>query len=106
MLFYVYGGDISAAEWKDHAKGLLEAADKYGLTNLKVEAEAWYVKLLKISAGNAVEAVTCAKKINCFLLKEAAITCIVAKEVISSGTLKNIPESKDVIWDIICLVSA
>jgi hypothetical protein len=43
LLRYVYGGDILAAEWKDHAKDLLEASDKYGLPNLKIEAEAWYV---------------------------------------------------------------
>jgi len=32
MLRYVYGGDISAAKWKDYGKDLLEAADKYGMS--------------------------------------------------------------------------
>jgi len=107
MLRYVYGGDLSAADWKDHAKDLIEAADKYGLTNLKIEAEARYVKLLKFSPGDAVETVAYAEKMNCFLLKEAAIDFIVANvdEVMASGTHKNIPESKEIIWDIMRSVS-
>jgi hypothetical protein len=107
MLRYVYGGDISAGKWKDHGKDLLEASDKYGLTNLKIEAEARYVKLLKISVGDVVETVAYAEKMNCFLLKEAAIDFIVANanEVLASGTLMNIPESKDIIRDILCSVA-
>jgi len=107
LLRYVYGGDISAGEWKDYAKDLLEAADKYGLPNLKIEAEAWYVTLLKFSAGDAVETVAYADKMNCFLLKEAAIDFIVtnANEVLASGTLMNIPESNVIIRDILCSVA-
>ena len=107
MLRYVYGGDIQTAEWKDHAKDLLEAADKYGLSNLKIEAEARYVKLLKISTGDVAETVAYAEKMNCFLLKEAAIDFIVANsnEMLSSDALKNIPESKDIIREILCSVS-
>jgi uncharacterized small protein (DUF1192 family) len=107
LLRYVYGGDISAGKWKDHAKDLLEASDKYGLTNLKIEAEAWYVKLLKFSVGDVVETVAYAEKMNCFLLKEAAIDFIVtnANEVLASGTLMNIPESKDIIREILWSVA-
>jgi hypothetical protein len=77
------------------------------LTNLKVEAEAQYVKLLKFSAGDVVEAVAYAEKMNCFLLKEAAIEFIVANanEVLSSGTIENIPESKDITRDILSSVA-
>ena len=49
MLFHVYGGEITADVWKTHVKDVLEASDKYGLTNLKIEAEAWYVKLQKFT---------------------------------------------------------
>ena len=91
----------------DHAKDLLEASDKYGLTNLKIEAEAWYVKLLKFSVGDVVETVAYAEKMNCFLLKEAAIDFIVAnaKAVLASGTRMNIPESNVFTRDILCSVA-
>ena len=107
MLRYVYGWDILAAEWKDHAKDLLEAAAKYGLPNLKIEAEARYVKVLKFSTGDVAETVAYAEKMSCFLLKEAAIDFIVANsnEMLSSDALKNIPESKDIIHEILCSVS-
>lgn len=91
----------------DHAKDLLEASDKYGLTNPKIEAEAWYVKLLKFSVGDVVETVAYAEKMNCFLLKEAAIDFIVAnaKAVLASGTRMNIPESNVFTRDNLCSVA-
>jgi hypothetical protein len=65
------------------------------LTNLESEAEARYVKRMKFSAWDVVEAP-----------KEAAINFIIANtnEVLSLDTLKNIPESRDIIWDILCSV--
>jgi hypothetical protein len=103
MLCHVYGGYISASEWKDCSKDLIEAADKYGLSNLKIEAEGWYVKHLNFAAGDAVEALTYATDMNCFLLKEAAINFIMANanEVLLSGSINNIPERKTIIRDII-----
>lgn len=98
LMRYVYGGNIIASEWKDLGSDLLEASDKYGLATLKIEAESWYIKYFKFSAYNVIEAVAYADKMNCFLLKEAAIKFIIANvdEVRSSGTLKHIPETKDI----------
>jgi hypothetical protein len=105
LLRYIYGGDITSAEWKDQGKDLIEAADKYGLTSLKLEAESWYVKLFKPSANNVVEALAYADRMNCFLLKENATEFIAANldEVLSSGTLKN--ETKDIMHDILVSVA-
>jgi hypothetical protein len=102
MLRYIYGGKITSSEWKDHGADLLEASDKYGLTTLKIEAESWYVKHFQFSADNVIEAVAYADKMNCFLLKEAAINFIVVNvdKVRSSGTLKDIPETKDIMSEI------
>ncbi|KAL7532049.1 hypothetical protein ACHAXR_004401, partial [Thalassiosira sp. AJA248-18] len=72
MLYYVYGGTISAAEWKVHSKDLIDAADRYGVVNLKIEAEAWYVKHLKITVENVIDSLAFADEKNCFLLKEVA----------------------------------
>jgi hypothetical protein len=107
LLRYIYGGDITSAEWKDQGKDLIEAADKYGLTSLKIEAESWYVKLFKPSVNNVVEALAYADRMNCFLLRESAAEFIAANlgEVLSSGTLKNIPETKDIMNDILVSVA-
>ena len=106
MLFHVYGGEITADVWKTHVKDVLEASDKYGLTNLKIEAEAWYVKLQKFTPSDVVEAVAYADKMNCFLLKEAATNYIVANavDVLSTGTLKDIPETNDIVQELVVSV--
>ena len=47
MLLSIYGGIVTASEWKDHAKDFIDAADRYGVKNFKIEAEAWYVSTSK-----------------------------------------------------------
>lgn len=108
LLRYIYGGEITAAEWKNHGKDLIAASDKYDLANIKIEAEWWYVKHIKFSPADVVEVVAYAAKMNCFLLKEAATNFIVANvdEVLSSGTVKDIPETKDIMHDILVSVSS
>lgn len=97
MLHHLHGGEISLVEWMGYRKDLIEAADKYGSTNLKIESEVRYVKLVRFSPGDVVEAVAYAEKMNCFLVKEVAIDFIVANpnDVLLSDTLKNIPESNE-----------
>jgi hypothetical protein len=75
--------------------------------SLKIEAESRYLKHFKFLADNVIKAVAYAEKMNCFLLKEAAINFIVANvdEVRSSGTLKDIPESKDIMHENYFLVA-
>ncbi|KAL7523526.1 hypothetical protein ACHAWF_000553, partial [Thalassiosira exigua] len=52
MLYYVYGGRVANDDLKLHAKELIDAADKYGVVNLKLEAEAWYVKTTEFTFDN------------------------------------------------------
>eukprot|EP00984_Skeletonema_dohrnii_P007006 scaffold2495_cov116-Skeletonema_dohrnii-CCMP3373.AAC.1 len=40
MLFYVYGGSVPEEDLKAHATGIIDAAEKYTIVNLKLEAEA------------------------------------------------------------------
>ena len=107
MLYYVYGGHISAEVWERHSQTLIEAADKYELKSLKIEAEAWYLKQLKFKVEEVVETVAYADKMNCFLLKEAAIDFIVenADEVLSSDSFENLPHSKIITEDILFAIT-
>jgi len=108
MLYYVYGGHISAEVWERHSQTLIEAADKYELKSLKIEAEAWYLKQLKFKVEEVVETVAYADKMNCFLLKEAAIDFIVenADEVLSSDSFENLPHSKIITEDILFAIAS
>ena len=78
-------------------KDLIKAADKYGLSNLKIESEGWYVNYLKFAADNAVEILIYAAGMNCFLLKEAAVNFIVANanKVLATLGIKHTDKGKD-----------
>ncbi|KAL7496848.1 hypothetical protein ACHAWT_005041 [Skeletonema menzelii] len=73
LLFYVYGGSIPEEELKTHAKGIIDAADKYSIINLKLAAEAAYVQSTDISLDNAMDNLLYADSRNCALLKEAVM---------------------------------
>ncbi|KAL7527625.1 hypothetical protein ACHAWF_002254 [Thalassiosira exigua] len=94
MLFYVYGGRVTTDDLKLHAKELIEAADKYGVVNLKLEAEAWYVKTTEFTFDNVIELLHYADTKNCALLKEAAMDFMVDNqaEVLQKVQLKDAPE--------------
>ena len=42
LLYYVYGGKIADEDMEENAKEIIDAADKYGIVGLKLEAEAYY----------------------------------------------------------------
>ena len=44
LLYYIYGGKISDDDMKTIAKDIINAADRYGVTTLKLEAEACLVE--------------------------------------------------------------
>mmetsp|Transcript_37874 Transcript_37874/g.81775 ORF Transcript_37874/g.81775 Transcript_37874/m.81775 type:complete len:400 (-) Transcript_37874:222-1421(-) len=94
MLYYIYGGNIAVVEWKKHAKDFIDAADRYGVKNLKIEAEAWHVKHHKISVDNVIDTLLYADEKNCFLLKEAATIFLLtnAKELHELDTFGGTPE--------------
>jgi hypothetical protein len=103
MLFHIYGGEISSDVWQDRSKEMLEAADKYGLSSLKIEAEGWYVKTLSLRTENAVEVLAYAIDMNCFLLKEVANKFIKdhSKEILSSDSGKMIRGRKTLMSDVL-----
>ncbi|KAK1739349.1 BTB/POZ and MATH domain-containing protein [Skeletonema marinoi] len=73
MLHYVYGGSVPDAELNTHVKDIINAADKYSIVNLKLEAEAAYVKSTKITMDNVIDNLLYADSMNLALLKEAVM---------------------------------
>ncbi|KAL7543300.1 hypothetical protein ACHAWF_010520 [Thalassiosira exigua] len=94
MLYYVYGGKVANEDLKSRAKEIIDAADKYGIVGLKLEAEACYVKSTQISLDNAIELLQYADSKNCALMKEAAVDFILENrvEVLEKVSLKDVPE--------------
>ena len=78
LLYYVYGGGVPEKELQTHAKAIIDAADKYSIINLKLEAEAVYVKSTDITMDNAMDNLLYADAKNCALLKEAVMNFLAA----------------------------
>lgn len=93
LLCYVYGGSVSENDLKSHARDIIDAADKYSIVNLKLEAEAAYVKSTTITTENVMDILLYADAKNCALLKEAVFDFIAqnGEEVIAKLSFNNIP---------------
>ena len=77
LLYCVYGGEITEEEYVDNERDLINAADKYGVTTLKLEAESCYVNNTDITIDNVIDTLLYAHAMNCALLKEAVMDFIV-----------------------------
>ncbi|KAL7451318.1 hypothetical protein ACHAWC_003144 [Mediolabrus comicus] len=95
LLFYVYGGSVPEEELKTHAKDIIDAAYRYSIVNLKLEAEAAYVKSTKITMDNVMDNLLYADAKNCALLKEAVMNFLSANHYEASEKISfndNVPE--------------
>ena len=107
ILRYVYGGDVSGSLLKQHSKQIIEAADKYGVPHLKIEAEAAYVKATTITVDNAVDNFFFADTKKCALLKEYVMDFLVenGQHVLNKISFTDIPESQTMFTDFLAAVA-
>ena len=103
LMLYVYGNKIPQADLNSNAKEIIDAADKYGMSNLKLEAEASFVKETKINLENIMDLLLYSDAKNCALLKEAVMDYIVENkvEVLEKISFKDAPAGPTMITDII-----
>jgi hypothetical protein len=80
LLFHLYGGKVADADMKSHAKEIIDAADKYGVVDLKLEAEASLVRATTFNMENLLDLLLFADSKNCALLKEAAMDYMVVNQ--------------------------
>jgi hypothetical protein len=66
---------------KQHAKEIIDTADKYSLVNLKLAAESVYVESTDITMENAIDNLLYADAKNCALLKEAVLDFLAENSV-------------------------
>jgi hypothetical protein len=93
LLNYIYGGKVSDDDTKSHDREIIDAADKYGVVNLKLEAEASLVEATTFTIENVMELLIYAESKNCALLKEAAMDYIVDNkfEVLEKLSFADVP---------------
>lgn len=96
VLRYVYGLCIQAEDWKLHSKELIDAADQYGVINLKLEAEYWYVKMTNVMIDNVVDVLLYAESKHLALLEERVMDYFVENgdEALKLVPFHQIPESR------------
>jgi len=100
LLHYVYGGSVPDGEIKTHARDFINAANKYAIINLKLEAEVVYVESTKITMDNAMENLLFASAVNLALLKEVVMDYLAEHhdEAVRSLSFPDIPG--DVVKDL------
>jgi hypothetical protein len=93
LLYYIYGGKIPDDDMMSHAKEIIDAANRYGVATLKLEAEASLVQGTTFSLENVMEHLIYAESMNCALLKEEAMDFIVKNkdEVIGKISFNDAP---------------
>ena len=103
LLSYVYGGSVPEEELKTYAKGIIAAADKYSIVNLKLEAEAAYVQSADISLDNSMDHLLYADSMNLALLKEAVMNFLAANPYEAAERL-SFTECPEVMKDLLIAV--
>lgn len=78
---YMYGHTIFDDVTKPRSREIIDAADKYGIVTLKLEAEAVLVEATIFTMENVMELMQYAESKNCSLLKEAALDYIALNKV-------------------------
>ena len=93
LLYDMYGGKVPDDDMKANAKDIIDAADKYGIVNLKLKAEACFVDSTAITIGNMAENLLYADSKNCALLKEAVMDFVVENgfEVVEKVSFGDFP---------------
>ena len=77
LLQSAYGGKIPADDMKSQTKEIIDAANRYGVVSLKLEAEAYFVENTLFTLENVMEHLMYAESMNCALLKEAAMDYLI-----------------------------
>lgn len=76
LLYYVDGGRSSGEDIKANAREIIDAAERYGVKNLKLEVSTCYVESTAFTVENVVDNLIYADSRNCALLREAAVDYI------------------------------
>ena len=95
MLYYMYGGELTDEELETNAKELIDAADKYGVVSLKLEAEECYVRSINLTVENVIGNLIYADSKNCAYLKEAVMDFMVenGEDILDKVSFDDLPGS-------------
>ena len=65
LLFHIYGGKVLVDDMKYHAKEIINVADRFGVTSLKLDADAFFVEDTAFTIENVMELLLYSDSKNC-----------------------------------------
>ena len=77
LMFDMYGGMVSNNILRDHAKDIIEAADRFGVEKLKLKTEEMYLEQNAITFDNIMDTLLYSDTKNCTIIKAAVMDCLV-----------------------------
>ncbi len=108
LLKYVYGGPPPNRQAVlKHGKEIIEAANRYDISSLKLEIERSFIELRVVDTSNCIDFICFAQENSCTVLKEYAISYLIARpgDIMnvsdSAERLKNTP---DLMIEILCAI--
>ena len=101
----MYGGEVVDVMFHSHANELIDAADKYGVVNLKLEAEVRFVEATTFTMDNVMDNLLYAESKNCALLKESVMDFIAENKIEAMNTLSFTDVPGTLIRDLLAAVA-
>lgn len=104
VLRYLYGGGLPGQDFiLSHGMEIIGIADQYEVTRMKLEIEALLVTSRVINAANVVEYLLFADGKNCALLKENAMSFLVARldDVMAGDSYQQLQSSDKLISELL-----
>jgi len=94
LLRYIYGCEQTDFGNDTHTLEIIDIANKYGVPNLKLQAEAYYVSSMKLDLQNFMEVLQFADAKNCALLREAVMIYVVENpsEIVEKVSMDQFPK--------------
>ena len=93
LLYFCYGGKISDEELAGNAKAIIEAADRFGIVNLKLQAEALMTEQTEITVENMLDHLLYANSKNLALFQEKVMDFVAENgdKIVGKVSFRNIP---------------
>ena len=108
MLKYLYGKTIHHGEWKNYSKQILEASDKYGFSELNLNAQTQHTLFMTLTVENAVDELLYADGNNFLHIKKAAIKYIVknGEAISASSSFPELLKSPELMAEVMTITAS
>lgn len=108
LLKYVYGGPPPNRQAVlKHGKEIIEAANRYDVSSLKLEIQRSFIELKVVNTSNCLDFICFAQENSCTVLKEYAISYLIARpgDILNvSDSAERLKNSPELMIEILCAI--